>query len=418
MNWYCIINGTQRGPMSPNELRALVRDGMIKPDDYVWNESFGEQWRRLHDVPELASSPAEPAIAPAPAPEMTAEPVAAPAPDPLTPLSGVPGKRPFFGLAMQQAWDRMQEILFRNASFARWMGMAFCVWISIVGLQEPNLAGEALLQQTQPDPIVLKSRIESCTTPDQMLAIYGEIWEQMTDKARQVLTPMVIKTALAIWLILTAITCWLRARGAFMVMHRWYHPDATIAQSWASGRGLGGSLFLFRLMIGAVTLALTAAIGLALQAQVFAPLSTGAPFEGALAAHGFLLMLGLSLVLTIWMTVVILVTHFVVPVMYWRRVSVGPAWRVVMEFCNERPGAMTIYFTMYLILLHVLLAILAVAACCTCCCVSYLCAIPFLNGILFLPAIILLRGLGISYLRQWRPDLERAVPVEGETVGR
>ena len=159
--------------------------------------------------------------------------------------------------------------------------------------------------------------------------------------------------------------------------------------------------------------ALTAVIGLDLHLHVFAPLHGGAAFAGALATRAFLLSLGLSLLLTVWITVAILVTHFVVPIMYWRRVGVAAAWRVVMEFCNERPGAMTVYFTMYIILLHVALAVLAVAACCTCCCVSYLSMIPFVNGILFLPAVILFRGLGVNFLRQWRPDLETT-----GTVGR
>jgi len=112
-------------------------------------------------------------------------------------LTGVPGKRPSFSLAMQQAWDHMKAVLFFNASFTRWMGMAFCVWISIAGVNEPYLAGEALLQQVQPDPTFIKSRIEACTTPNQMLSIYSEMWEQMSEKAREVLTPAVLQTALA-----------------------------------------------------------------------------------------------------------------------------------------------------------------------------------------------------------------------------
>ena len=399
MNWHCITNGAQRGPMPLDELQSLIRNGFAKPEDYVWNESFGEQWRRIREVPELAQS--FPSVPP---PEMSPMPVVAPVIQ--TPLKGVPGQRPGFALAMHQAWERMLELLFRRGSLARWLGMAFCVWISIVGLNEPNLAGEALLRQAQPDAAALTTRLQSCTTPEQMMAFYGELWDEMSMKAHEVLTPPVIKTALGIWVLLLAITCWLRARGAFMVMHCWHHPDASIAQSWAAGRDVGRSLFLFRLGFGAVMCAVSVILGLTLQAQVIVPLINGAPFEGALASHGFLLVLGLSLVLTVWMTVVILVNHFVVPIMYWRRVGIGPAWQVVMEFCNERPGAMTVYFTMYFLLLHVLLAVLAVVMCCTCCCLSYLCIIPFLNGIVYLPGTLFFRGLGISFLRQWRPDLE------------
>jgi len=407
MNWYCIVNGTQRGPMTLGELRGLVQDGTLKVDDYVWHDSFGEQWQRVREVRELVLPPGG---------SLAAGGFVAPPAQPLphTPLTGVHGNRPFFSLAMKQSWARMSDILFHNTSFVRWMGMAFCVWVSIVGLHEPNLAGEALLQRTQPDAMELRSKIESCTTGDQMMTLYGALWSQTVEKARQILTPVVVKTALILWLLLTGITCWLRARGAFMVMHRWHHPDASIAESWSSARGLGRQLFLFRLGIGTVTCALLAAIGFDLQLHVITPLTNGAAYEGDLALRGFLLVLALSLVLTVWLTVVILVTHFVVPIMYWRCASLLEAGRAVVEFCNEHPGAMTIYFTMYIILLHVALAVLAVAACCTCCCASYLCIIPFVNGILFLPATIFFRGLGISFLRQWRPDLETAVGPHGE----
>ncbi len=186
MNWFCIINGTQRGPMSPDELRTLLRDGTAKPEDYVWNESFGDQWRRVRDVPELAAA------------AVTATVAAAAMPAHPTPLSGVSGNRPSCARTLQQAWDRMVNLLFRHTSFTRWMGMAFCVWISIVGMNEPNLAGEFLLHQVQPDPTFIKSSIESCTTPDEMLSVYGEIWNQMAEKARDLLTPVVIEIALAI----------------------------------------------------------------------------------------------------------------------------------------------------------------------------------------------------------------------------
>lgn len=397
MNWYCIINGTQRGPMPLAELQTLIRNGVASAEDYVWNEAFGEQWRRVREVPELTS----PAVA-VPPPELQD----APPPTATTPLTGVPGQCPSFMTAMQQAWDRTIQLLFRNTSMARWLGMAFCVWISIIGLQEPNLIAEGLLRQIQPDPVTLKSRAEACTTPDQIIALYSDLLTQMTDKARELLTPTMIQTALIVWIVLFVLTGWLRARGAFMLMHRWQHPDASVAQSWASGCGLGRSLFLFRLVFSvAMTLITGVLLGVIYQ-RVFEPLQHGTPLEGALANHAFLLVLGLSLVLTLWTSVVLLVNHFVVPIMYWRRVGVLDAWRVVLDLCNERPGALTIYFTLYIILLHVLLAALTVVACCTCCCLCYLSILPFLNAILLLPIALFLRGLSVNFLRQWRPDLE------------
>jgi len=393
MPWYCIANDTQRGPLSLDELRALIREGTLHSDDYVWNESFGEQWRLARHVPELALLPDLPA----------SEPASSPLPGEPTPLTGVPGNRPSFSLALQQAWDHTREILFRHTSFLRWMGMAFCVWISIVGLYEPNLAVEALIQKVQPDQAVLQAQIQSCTAPDQMIALLLNVSEKSKDRVLALLTPERVRVAACAWLALAIVTAWLRARGAFLVMQRWHAPDATLSQSWAAGRRVGWSLFQFRLIFHTLMAMLTVVLWLDLAVRVYAPMLRGAGFAGPMAGRGFLLLLGLSVVLTLWMTVTLLVNHFAIPIMHWRCVGITEAWRVVVEFCNERPGAMTIYLTLYVLLLHLLLA----AACCLCCCGRFLFFLPFVNGILLLPATIFVRGLGISFLRQWRPDLER-----------
>jgi hypothetical protein len=405
MEWYCINNGIQRGPLSREELLALVRDGALQPDDYVWTAAFGEQWRHLRDVPELQAEPPVP-VTPVAAPEVVPVAVTLAAPEPETPLLGVPGKAPRFAEAMQQAWDHMKQVLFRHAGFARWMAMAFCVWISIVGVYEPNLAGDAINLMSEPDPALL-ARLRQPESAEQILSVYQDMVGQMLENAQRVLTPTVVAVILAAWLVFTVATGWFRARGAFMVMHCWLHPDAPVRQSWAAGRTLGRSLFLFRLGFGLVMSLLAAAIGYAFYLQVLAPVMQGTPPVEALKGQGILLLLAESMVLTVWFTVVLLVEHFAVPVMYWRRVGIGPALRVTMALCNERPWPVTLYFTMYLVLVHLAGALLLVAMCCTCCCAAYLLFLPFVNGVLLLPATIFFRGLGICYLRQWRPDLER-----------
>lgn len=103
MDWYCIVNGSQQGPMDSSEVVALLRDGRLTPQDYVWTPAFGDQWRRAADVPEFAVPPP---MASAP---VASEPVA------QTPLTGVPGNRPFFRAAVGHAWDRMVSVLFRRS---------------------------------------------------------------------------------------------------------------------------------------------------------------------------------------------------------------------------------------------------------------------------------------------------------------
>jgi uncharacterized membrane protein len=55
MNWYYISNGTQAGPIDEEALQALVAQGTVGPDDLVWNETLGSEWKKYTDLfPEEA----------------------------------------------------------------------------------------------------------------------------------------------------------------------------------------------------------------------------------------------------------------------------------------------------------------------------------------------------------------------------
>lgn len=47
MQWHYTVEGMQKGPVEESILRSLVASGEIGPDDYVWNEMMGDQWRRV-----------------------------------------------------------------------------------------------------------------------------------------------------------------------------------------------------------------------------------------------------------------------------------------------------------------------------------------------------------------------------------
>jgi hypothetical protein len=113
----------------------------------------------------------------------------------------------------------------------------------------------------------------------------------------------------------------------------------------------------------------------------------------------------LLLVLTCWGTANLLLDAFVVPVMYWRQVGVLDAWRVTLAFCNEQPIAILIFLTLWLLMvISGMLAVLAVVLC-TCCLFCIPLMIPYVNQVAMLPLTLLMRGVGIRFLRQWRPDL-------------
>ena len=52
--WYIVVDGDQKGPLSPIELSQLFAKGSVGLDSYVWKEGF-DDWKVAGDVPDLAT---------------------------------------------------------------------------------------------------------------------------------------------------------------------------------------------------------------------------------------------------------------------------------------------------------------------------------------------------------------------------
>ncbi len=53
--WFVAVGNDKQGPMSREQVLAMVRTGEIGRETYVWRKGF-QEWVRLGDVPELAAS--------------------------------------------------------------------------------------------------------------------------------------------------------------------------------------------------------------------------------------------------------------------------------------------------------------------------------------------------------------------------
>jgi hypothetical protein len=398
MDWYCIVRGEQRGPMELAELQELVRGGVVGPDDYVWTASFGSAWRRARDVPEMLP-PAAPTATDPPAGPAGAAPVFEARAVFRTPLAGVPGRAPRTAAAIADAWERMAKLLFRPLDLARWFSIGFCAWLATLTLQDVLVI--------VPTPIrVDPARLQALQSAGSLRDLSRQSVHELT-AALTGLTP-------AQWAVFALVLAagalaaqWVCARGAFALLHRWLHPEETVGAAWRAGRDLGRSLFLFRLGFGAAMLALTALAGVGAFASVAAPLLHGAAWSPEALTWLIVWVMVALLIVATWVSVLMLVDQFVVPVMYWRRVGVLEAWRPVWELCVEHPWPVVIYLAVLPLLGLAAAAATAALVLGTCCVAIIPLVIPYLRAVLLLPATLFFRGLGVSFLRQWRGDLER-----------
>lgn len=89
--WHAVVDGDQQGPFSPAQIGAMIAEGRIGWDAYVWREGF-DDWKPAQDVEELVQAIMNPGAAPQePAPQEAAQ------PDPFAGSEGVaarPSQRP------------------------------------------------------------------------------------------------------------------------------------------------------------------------------------------------------------------------------------------------------------------------------------------------------------------------------------
>jgi hypothetical protein len=201
------------------------------------------------------------------------------------------------------------------------------------------------------------------------------------------------------------VVMFLQSRGTFMLIHRWHYPDDTVKNSWSISSDIWRSLFWWRLVFGFCMFLLMSGV------LVSAVITILIPFlrTKALAPDWEIWAIGLSmallLVLGVWGAVALLLDGFVVPVMYWRRVGVLDAWRVVLSFCNYRAGSVTLFFIVYPLLGLACLSALMLITLLTCCILLLPLALPYVGAVVTLPITIFMRGISINFLKQWRPDL-------------
>jgi len=377
--WYYAVDGVRHGPVTFEELRALVVGGTLKALDLVWQPDFGPEWRNVGQVRALFEAPAQEA------PPLEAH-------ERKVPLLGVTGARPSCLAAASQAYARVVEVLFRPFDVSRWFSMGFCAWLAYIGTQSGNFNGVG-----EGNPGDLKAQLDTLLDKLANASAHPGV-------VASIVLLLVLGLLFGLWL------CSLRSRGDFMFLHRWYRPDAPIRQCWLSSRAAAHELFVWRVYFFFIALLLFALDGVVAYVRIVRPyLDADKAWSDALlrptvacVTVAVLLSIGVRLVAH-------LAKAFVVPVMYWHGVTAPRAWLVVFALCNQYPFAVLSYLACGVVFL--VMAVMGGLAfvLCTCCIGIIPLALPYLSGVLLLPVYLFFRGYAVCFLSQWRAEL---VPAE------
>ena len=199
------------------------------------------------------------------------------------------------------------------------------------------------------------------------------------------------------------VLAWVGARAEFVFLENVATGRGEFVAPWNRSRRLGTSLFMWRAVFSFAYLAPLGVLAVAL-AVPFMQILRGEEFTfpALLAVLPMLALAGVLLLALGW--VLMLLEHFVVPLMYRHDETAGEAWSRFWPLFTSRP--MTFFaFAVFLTLLRIVAGVaLAVAGVATCCIGLVLMLIPYVGSVVTLPIGVTKRALGPEFLAQFGPE--------------
>lgn len=288
------------------------------------------------------------------------------------------------------AMDRVKTLLFRPFEIERWLAIALCAWLALLGTGGGASTGKGVRYSREEGFTWNKTPIDTARAKEFVMENLAWLVP---------VTLFVLIMVFGLWLVLT----WLSSRGQFMFLHCVAAHCAEVQVPWSQYRAHANSLFVFRLSLGIVTLVLIT--GLSVLGFFLVTRSPLLSHWGPWGSLALLVPLGLLLSLTAGL-LGLFTSDFVVPIMRLRTPSCFEAWGIFLALLVDHLGSFVLYLLTKLVIniaIGVLVALLGVVTCfCACC----LMALPFIGTALLLPVYVFKRSYSLLYLRQYGPAFD------------
>jgi hypothetical protein len=286
-----------------------------------------------------------------------------------------------------RAMGRMTTILFRPFDLGKWFVLGFTAWLA--ALMDGGYSSGGNFQVGD----------SGDSSEPESFAEFIEPAKVFVEENLGWILPLA--AVLVLLLVVVSVVClWVSSRGKFMLLDNVVYNRALVVAPWRQYRGVGNSLFRWRLVFLLLVSLLLVAIAGGAAIYLVATFD-----EGNIPASWFvvlvtgILALGGTLLVAIYIAV--LLEDFVVPLMYRDSLPATAAWRQFIDLHNCQPGRFALYFLWKAVLGMVTAMILVMAILLTCCVAGIVLAIPYLGAVLLLPVTVFYRSLGPEFLRQF-----------------
>jgi hypothetical protein len=292
------------------------------------------------------------------------------------------------------AMQRANLILFRPFDLGKWFAIGFCAFLANLGQggnggrynRAATVKGNASGSQPQMNNYLSHAR-------DYLHANLG--W--------------IIPLAVVLFVIVIAVTIlllWLQSRGAFMLLHCVALNRGEVGVPWRKYAPEAHSLWLFRLVLGAVSMVLVLPFIAWLVWMFLAMSANHRQFDLRVILLFVEVGLGWFCISLPLFIASVFTRQFVVPIMYLRGGTCMDAWRILLPILAANAGRFILYILFQIVIGIVVMFLLIAFILCTCCIGAVLLVIPYIGSVVLLPVTIFLRSYSLIYLAQYGPEFD------------
>jgi hypothetical protein len=291
------------------------------------------------------------------------------------------------------AIERVKVMLFKPFDLGKWFTIGFCAWLAYLGSGGGgNGGGGGNWNKSHEQQAEIAEGISSAK-------------EYLLDNLCWIipLTAIVAVVIIGIGLVIA----WLNSRGKFMFLHCVATNKSEVKVPWHKFRKHGNSLFLFRIVLGLIGLAIVAVPVLGIVLLIIMMVTEAAP---VIVFVPITIILGLIVfVLAIAMSLVRKFTFdFVAPIMFLQTASCVAGWREFLTILSVNKAHLALYILFQIVIAIAIGTIVFIGFCigCCLCCVSLLLFIPYIGTVILLPLLVFKRAYSLYYLRQFGPGFD------------
>jgi hypothetical protein len=211
---------------------------------------------------------------------------------------------------------------------------------------------------------------------------------------------VLIILAVAIAVVVGIALLWISARGRLMFLDNVVHSRAQVKAPWKEYESLGNSLFFWLLGFGAVCAVIFIPI------LVYGFLTVREMYDAGEGLMQIVLAIaaGVSITLILGLLVLwveMLLSDFVVPIMYREKIKTMSAWRFFLPLFRAHPGSFILYGLLKFFLLFVVVVAIVLLGCATCCIGFILMLMPYIGSVVRLPVTYTFRSFSLYFLAQF-----------------